>query len=81
MTEGKRAIRLVRSRVKDWNLDPQKIGVQDNDNVSINFSDPLAARLKELGVPVLYWRVQGGGHLTFHKPMPGVTGRSNSCHG
>ena len=28
LTEGKRAIRLVRSRAKDWNLDPQKIGMQ-----------------------------------------------------
>lgn len=133
LTEGKRAIRLVRSRAKDWKLDLQKIGMQgysagghllvnlishaddgdpqaqdplvrlscrpnfvllmcpwniwtvdkypfkaplppvflacaDNDNVSINFSDPLAARLKEFQVPLLYWRVQGGGHLAFHKP-------------
>jgi acetyl esterase/lipase len=27
LREGKLAIRLVRSRAKDWNLDPQKIGM------------------------------------------------------
>jgi len=114
LTEGKLAIRLVRSRATDWNLDPQKIGMQgysagghllvnlmshaddgdpqaqdpldrlscrpnfvmlmcpwniwtvdkyqlkaplppvfmacaDDDNVSINSSDPLAARLSSSG--------------------------------
>ena len=49
-------------------LPPVFLACADNDNVSINFSDPLAARLKELEVPLLYWRVQGGGHLAFHKP-------------
>jgi acetyl esterase/lipase len=133
LTEGKRAIRLVRRRAKEWNIDPNKIGMQgysagghllvnlishadngdsqardpleqlgcmpnfvalmcpwniwtvdkyplnrslppvflacaDDDKVSINFSDPLAAKLKELGVPLLYWRVRGGGHSAFHKP-------------
>lgn len=28
LKEGQRAIRLVRSRAKDWNLNPQKIGMQ-----------------------------------------------------
>lgn len=51
-------------------LPPVFLACADNDNVSINFSDPLAARLKELQVPLLYWRVQGGGHSAFHKPSP-----------
>ncbi len=133
LTEGQRAIRLVRSHAKQWKLDPQKIGMQgysagghllvnlishadngdpqakdpldrlscrpnfvmlmcpwntwkvdryplkaplppvflacaDDDKLSINFSDPLAERLKELQTPVLYWRVHGGGHSAFHRP-------------
>ena len=133
LTEGQRAIRLVRSHARQWKLDPQKIGMQGysagghllvnlishaddgdpqakdpldrlgcrpnfvvlmcpwnlwtvdkyslkaplppvflacaaDDKLSINFSDPLAARLKELQVPVLYRRVAGGGHSAFHRP-------------
>ena len=49
-------------------LPPVFLACADNDDVSINFSDPLAARLKELQIPVLYWRVKGGGHSAFHKP-------------
>jgi acetyl esterase/lipase len=135
LTEGKRAIRLVRSHARQWNLDPQKIGMQgysagahllvnliahaddgepgakdplerlscrpnfvvlmcpwnvwkldkyplkaplppvflacaDDDNVSIDFADPLAARLKELQTPLFYWRVHGGGHGAFHRASP-----------
>lgn len=135
LKEGRRAIRLVRGRAKEWRLDPQKIGMQgysagghlivnlisheeaadpkaedpldrissrpdfvmlmcpwnlwtvdkyplkaplppvfmacaDDDKLSINFADPLAAKLKELEVPLLFWRVQGGGHGAFHKPAP-----------
>jgi len=132
LKEGKRAIRVVRSRAKEWTLDPQKVGMQgysagghllvnlishaddgnpraeapvdrqscrpnfvvlmcpwniwpvdkypltaplppvflacaDNDPVSIDFSDPLAARLRQLQAPLDYWRVEGGGHGAFHK--------------
>ena len=135
LTEGRRALRLVRSQAKQWKLDPQKIGMQgysagshllvnlmshaddgdpkakdpldrlscrpnfvvlmcpwniwkvdkypfkaplppvflacaDDDKVSINFSDPLAERLKELQTPLLYYRVKGGGHSAFHRPSP-----------
>lgn len=51
-------------------LPPVFVACADDDNVSVNFADPLAARLKELQVPLLYWRVQGGGHSAFHKPSP-----------
>ena len=43
-------------------LPPVFLACADDDKVSINFSDPLAERLKELQTPVLYWRVHGGGH-------------------
>ena len=133
LTEGKRAVRLVRSRAQEWKLDPKKIGMQGysagghlianlmthaddgdprsedplerlscrpnfvalmcpwntwkvdryplkaplppvflacaaDDKVSIDFSDPLAERLKGLKTPLLYWRVPNGGHSAFHRP-------------
>jgi len=49
-------------------LPPVFLACAADDNVSINFSDPLAARLQELHVPVLYWRVPNGGHSAFHRP-------------
>jgi acetyl esterase/lipase len=133
LTDGRRAVRLVRSHAHEWKLDPQKIGIQGysagghlivnlishaddgdpkaadpldrlscrpnfavlmcpwntwklaryplaaplppvflacaaDDKLSIDFSDPLAERLKELDTPVLFWRVPGGGHSAFHHP-------------
>ncbi len=49
-------------------LPPVFLACADDDKVSIDFSDPLAERLKELQTPVLYWRVHGGGHSAFHRP-------------
>lgn len=49
-------------------LPPVFMACADDDTLSVNFADPLAARLKELEAPLLYWRVQGGGHGAFHKP-------------
>ena len=49
-------------------LPPVFLACAADDKISINFSDPLTARLKELHVPVLYWRVPGGGHSAFHRP-------------
>jgi acetyl esterase/lipase len=49
-------------------LPPVFLACAADDKVSIDFSDPLAERLKELQTPVLYWRVPGGGHSAFHRP-------------
>jgi dipeptidyl aminopeptidase/acylaminoacyl peptidase len=49
-------------------LPPVFLACAADDNVSINFSDPLAARLQELHAAVLYWRVPNGGHSAFHRP-------------
>src|SRR5208283_1651008 len=49
-------------------LPPVFLACAADDNLSINFSDPLAARLKELQTPLLYWRVPKGGHSAFHRP-------------
>ena len=52
-------------------LPPVFLACAADDNVSINFADPLAERLKELHVPVLYLRIPQGGHSAFHHPGPG----------
>ena len=49
-------------------LPPVFLACAADDKISIDFSDPLAARLKELQTPVFYWRVPGGGHGAFHRP-------------
>ena len=49
-------------------LPPVFLACAADDKVSINFSDPLAVRLKELKVPLLYYHVPGGGHSAFHRP-------------
>lgn len=48
-------------------LPPIFLACADDDKISVNFSDPLAAKLKELETPLFYWRVQGGGHGAFHR--------------
>jgi acetyl esterase/lipase len=51
-------------------LPPVFLASADDDKLSFNFAVPLAARLKELKVPVLFWKVHGGGHSAFHKHSP-----------
>lgn len=49
-------------------LPPVFLACAADDKVSIDFSDPLAERLKALQTPLLYWRVPNGGHSAFHRP-------------
>ena len=48
-------------------LPPAFLACAADDKVSIDFSDPLAARLKELQTPIQFLRVPDGGHAAFHR--------------